>query len=167
MRSVGAHPGLSEPVEEHERTERAGERDEHASEHVVAEEGASEQTDKRGIQRKERLGRRDRMVVPVLGDLEEEDAVPPCPDIRQVPEVVRVVEAVPVLDPRIVVALEDEQREHRGRPNGGSAPGEECRRRVGRKRRPQLASSLSGLRNPLTGGHGPRMILAWLRGSSR
>jgi hypothetical protein len=54
----------------------------------VAEENSSEQADDEGVERIERSRRLLGGAVPVLGDAEEPDTVPTCPDIDEQTEIV-------------------------------------------------------------------------------
>ena len=93
-------------------------RDQEPGQHVVAEEDPPEPADERWIQRME-CGRR--LVVAVLRDAKEEVAVPACPEVGEVPEVVQA-RRVPTSGVRVPVRLEEKEREDRREPDRRAAP---------------------------------------------
>ena len=83
-----AEVAFGEPVQEHERRQGGGERDEHAGEEEVSSERAPEARDERGVEREE--GGRTRVgVVAVLGDADVPAAVPARPDVDRMADVVQ------------------------------------------------------------------------------
>ena len=80
-RAVGSELSFCEVVEQDERREAGRERDDDPGEQVVAKKDVSEQADGRRVEREEGRGRAREVLVAVLGDAEEPDAVPPRPDV--------------------------------------------------------------------------------------
>ena len=156
-RAVGAEPLLGDPVQQQERREGGGQRDEDPGEHVVAEEHAPEQRHRRRVERVEGGRSALRRAVAVLGDAQEPDAVPAGPDVRDRAEVVRQLRVVPDRRPRMAVRHEHEEREQRRRPDRQARPEEDLGRGISRARQPHFAAGRP-LRqaNALTGGHGAR-----------
>ena len=120
--AVGSDLVLGEAVEEHERRQARRQRDDDPGEHVVAEQDTSEQADGRRVEREEGRGRAGEVLVAVLGDPEEPDAVPARPDVGHGTEVVRDGGIVPAGCVGVSARLEGEQREERRQPRspGGS-----------------------------------------------
>src|SRR5207247_2575249 len=81
-----------------------------------------------------------RVVVAVLGDAQEEDAVPARPDIRCIAELVQE-RRVPPRRVRMPVRLEPEKREDRSEPDPRARPEEDAERWVPRLADRQLARS--------------------------
>src|SRR6185437_436569 len=108
-RALGSQPSFGQAVEEDEGAEARRERHEDSGEDVMAEEDPSEQTDGSWIQREERGRRAGEVLVPVLGDPQEEDAVPAGPDIGERAQVAGDGGVVPVVCQRVPIRLEDEE----------------------------------------------------------
>src|SRR4029079_14648287 len=118
---------------EDERAEARRERHEDSGEDVMAEEDSSEQADRGWIQREERSRRAGQVLVSMLGDPQEEDAVPAGPDIGERAQVAGDGGVVPVVCQRVPVRLEDEEGEERGCPDRGAAPDEVLDGRAARR----------------------------------
>ena len=166
--AVGSDLSLGEAVEEHERRQACRERDDDPGEHVVAEQDASEQADSRRVEREEGRGRAGEVLVAVLGDPEEPDAVPARPDVGDRTEIVRDGGIVPASGVGVSARLEDEQREERRRPDRQAAPDEDLDSRIARgDASGQVARLGAWLPKPLTRAHNGRIIRAWSSGTSQ
>ena len=108
------------------------------------------------------------MLVAVLGDPEEPDAVPARPDVGDRAEVVRHGGIVPARRVGVSARLEDEEREERRRPDRQAAPDEDLDGRIARgDASGQVARLGAWLPKPLTRAHNGRIIRAWSSGTSR
>ena len=114
--SLGSQPSLGQAVEQDEGAEARRERHEDPGQHVMAEEEPSEQAHSGRVEREEGGRRAGQVLVAVLGDAQEEDAVPAGPDVREGAEVTRDGGIVPTAGERMPVRLEDEEREESGQP---------------------------------------------------
>ena len=151
--ALGSQPWLGEPVEQDEGAEAGGERNGDPREDVVAEEDSSDDADDRGIQREERRGRSREVLVAVLGDAQEEDAVPARPDVGERAEVAGDGRVVPAGCFGMPVRLEDQEREERSRPDRRATPEEDLDGWAARRPDGQVTRLDSGLAKPLTCAH--------------
>jgi hypothetical protein len=160
-RALGAELRLREVVEEDERGERRGERDDDPCEQVVAEEGASEEAHGAGVERVEGGRRALELAVAVFGDPQEPDAVPTCPDVGHPAEVSRDGRVVPAGRLGVAVRLEDEPGEEGRGPDRRTAPEEDLDRGAERLADVEVAARCPRPEEPLTRAHDGRIIPAW------
>src|SRR5581483_9731738 len=151
-RSAGAEAGVGEAVEEDERAERRGERDRDPCQDVLTAENVPQHPQRGRV--KGREGGRG-VVVAMLGDLEEEAAVPAGPEVGEPAE---LVHDRPVPDTRawVPIRLEPEERERGGDPDRDPAPEEELGDREPCLGYPQLYPAGAALANSLTCAHDRR-----------
>ena len=166
--AVGSELSFGEVVEQDERREAGRERDDDPGEQVVAEKDVSEQADGRRVEREEGRGRAGEVLVAVLGDAEEPDAVPARPDVRDGAQVVRHRGVVPARRVGVSARFEDEEGEERRNPDRQAAPDEDLDSRIARADSSgQVARLGAWLPKPLTRAHNGRIIRAWRSGTSR
>ena len=115
-----------EPVEERERSQSRGERDEHARQDRVTEEDAAEAGHEERVEREER-GRAGRPGVAFFGDLQEPVAVPAGPDVDPGPEVVQAP-AVPLAAASVQCSVEADHNDHGQQPDRSAAPEKHTKR---------------------------------------
>ena len=124
--AVDSEPPLGQPVEQQERDERGGQRDDDAGGDVVAAERTADAGERQRVERVEgRGGAVLDAAVAVLRDAQEPDGIPARPDVRDPAEVARQRRVVPAVGAWVPVRLEDQPGEERRGPDRRAAPGED------------------------------------------